>query len=73
MKGINVPTPLHWQKSSFSGGGSGENCIELASAPAGIHVRESDAPTAVLTTSPAPLRALITALKTGAPCRTDCR
>lgn len=63
-----MPSPLRWQKSTFSGGGSGDNCIELASTSAGIHVRESDAPDAILTTAPAPLRALIAALKTGARC-----
>jgi hypothetical protein len=73
VKGIIVPSPLHWQKSTFSGGGSGDDCVELATTSGGIHVRESDAPEAVLTTAPAPLRALITALKTGARCRTGCR
>lgn len=59
--------PLHWQKSSFSSTDSGDDCVELAatpSAPTSIHLRESDHPTTHLTTSPAPLRALLTALKT---------
>ncbi|MEW2399525.1 DUF397 domain-containing protein [Streptomyces sp. NPDC046862] len=57
---------LHWQKSSFSGTDSGDDCVELAtlpSTPTSIHLRESDQPAAHLTTSPAPLRALLTALK----------
>lgn len=57
---------LHWQKSSFSGTDSGDDCVELATtSPAfsAIHLRESDHPTTHLTTSPVPLRALLTALK----------
>ncbi|MFI1730359.1 DUF397 domain-containing protein [Streptomyces acidicola] len=60
--------PLHWQKSSFSGTDSGDDCVELAArptAPTAIRLRESDHPTTHLTTSPATLRALLTALKTG--------
>ncbi|WP_267245576.1 DUF397 domain-containing protein [Streptomyces sp. PR69] len=60
-----MSSPVHWQKSSFSGGGSHEECVELASAGRGIHLRESDAPAAVLTTRPAALRALIAAAKEG--------
>ncbi|GHH76288.1 hypothetical protein GCM10018793_21590 [Streptomyces sulfonofaciens] len=58
-------TRLEWQKSSFSGGGSGDNCIELATPhnEHRIHLRESEAPDAVLTTAPETLGALITALK----------
>jgi hypothetical protein len=29
----------HWKKSSYSGDGS--NCVEIAAAPATIHVRDS--------------------------------
>lgn len=61
-----MPSPLQWQKSTFSGGGSHEDCLEVASTPAGIHVRESDAPTAIFTTTPAQLRALIAAIKSRA-------
>ncbi len=68
-----MPTELNWQKSSFSGTGDDNNCVEVAATSAGLHVRESDAPYAILTTAPAPLRALIAALKTGARCRMDCR
>jgi hypothetical protein len=38
-------TALAWRKSSYSGGGS-ENCVEVASTPAGIAVRDSKKPTA---------------------------
>lgn len=57
---------LKWQKSTFSGGGSGEDCIELAESPTGVHLRESDEPATVLTTAPASLRSLVAAIKTGA-------
>jgi hypothetical protein len=61
-----VTTPLTWQKSSFSGGGTGDECVELAhptTPPTSIHLRESDYPSTILTSTPAALRALLTALK----------
>lgn len=30
---------VHWKKSSYSGDGS--NCLEIAAAPATVHVRDS--------------------------------
>ncbi|UUU33519.1 DUF397 domain-containing protein [Streptomyces sp. CA-210063] len=52
-----------WQKSSYSPDGS--NCVYLAAHPSEgvIHLRESDTPTTILTTTPAPLRSLIQTLK----------
>lgn len=32
--------PLHWFKSSFSGGAGGE-CVEVATCPTTVHVRDS--------------------------------
>ncbi|WP_455354581.1 DUF397 domain-containing protein [Streptomyces sp. SYSU K217416] len=56
---------LAWQKSSFSGGGEGE-CVELAVGPRRlVHLRESDHPTDVATTTPAALGALLVAIKSG--------
>lgn len=53
-----MTTPAHWQKSSFSS--AGNNCLELAATPDHtIHLRESDDPTTVLTTTPTRLRALL--------------
>jgi hypothetical protein len=53
---------LHGQKSTYSGDGS--NCIYVAATPAGsIHLRESDEPDVILTTTPPRLRALIRSLK----------
>ncbi|MEU6373983.1 DUF397 domain-containing protein [Streptomyces sp. NPDC046909] len=33
---------LHWKKSSYSGDGS--NCVEIATAPTTIHIRDSKCP-----------------------------
>ncbi|WP_159015168.1 DUF397 domain-containing protein, partial [Streptomyces europaeiscabiei] len=30
--------PVHWQKSSFSGTDSGDDCVELAPTPASIRI-----------------------------------
>ncbi|MFP3992079.1 DUF397 domain-containing protein [Streptomyces sp. E11-3] len=54
---------LAWQKSSYSTSGESE-CVELATGPTGlIHLRESDAPGQIATTTTAPLSALLTTLK----------
>lgn len=55
--------PHHWQKSSFSGGGDGNACVELASADAYIRLRESDEPGVELRTAPAALKQLLRAIK----------
>jgi hypothetical protein len=57
--------PHAWQKSSFSGGGGdGNDCVELATdSPTSIRLRESNHPTTHLTTTPTPLHALLTTLK----------
>ncbi|MFE9679679.1 DUF397 domain-containing protein [Streptomyces sp. NPDC006259] len=57
---------LHWQKSSFSGGGEGNDCLELASSPTRIHLRESDTPATTLTTTPAALAQLLRGIRAGA-------
>ncbi|PAZ15903.1 DUF397 domain-containing protein [Streptomyces sp. SA15] len=60
--------PLTWQKSSFSGGGTGDSCVELAhptTSPTSIHLRESDTPTTVLTTNRTAVHALLATLKNG--------
>ncbi|GLV79297.1 DUF397 domain-containing protein [Streptomyces hygroscopicus] len=51
-----------WRKSSFSTD-VGANCVELATSPDGIRIRESDQPDAVLRTTPATLRSFIRAVK----------
>jgi hypothetical protein len=57
---------LHWQKSTFSGGGEGDTCVELATSPTHIHLRESDTPTTTLTTTPTALTQLLKGIRTGA-------
>ena len=54
---------LHWQKSSFSGGGSDEDCLEIATTPTTLHLRESDTPATILSPTPTALTALLTAVK----------
>ncbi|WP_424887543.1 DUF397 domain-containing protein [Streptomyces sp. XH2] len=55
---------LNWQKSSYSEEAS--SCVFLAATPTGaVLLRESDVPDAILATSPARLRPLITRIKTG--------
>ncbi|MFE1935721.1 DUF397 domain-containing protein [Streptomyces sp. NPDC059474] len=51
-----------WRKSSFSTDAA--NCVELAAAPVGIRIRESDEPETVLHTNPAALQSFIRAVKT---------
>ena len=51
--------PLHWQKSTYSGGGEGNGRLELASSLTHIHLRESDTPASALTTTPATLAQLL--------------
>lgn len=57
---------LHWQKSTFSDGGEGNTCVELAAtSPTTLHLRESDTPNTQLTTTRAPLTHLIRGVKSG--------
>jgi len=37
-------TPTRWRKSSFSGGGEGNDCVEIAPLPARVAIRDSKAP-----------------------------
>ncbi|MDV9169492.1 DUF397 domain-containing protein [Streptomyces sp. W16] len=58
-----MPEALHWQKSSFSTGDADNNCLEIATSPTTLHLRESDEPATLLTPTPTALNALLTALK----------
>ncbi|MFE1286632.1 DUF397 domain-containing protein [Streptomyces sp. NPDC058751] len=60
-----MSTPDNWQKSSYSGPGDGDSCVELAAGPTTLHLRESDAPDTVLTTGPAPVGHLLRAIRSG--------
>ncbi|MFE0453152.1 DUF397 domain-containing protein [Streptomyces sp. NPDC058914] len=54
---------LHWQKSTYSPDAS--NCVYVAApTPGTIHLRESDEPDVILSTTTPGLRALISGLKT---------
>ncbi|MEU9345503.1 DUF397 domain-containing protein [Streptomyces sp. NPDC048278] len=45
---------MNWRKSSHSGGGDGDACVEIAITPTRIAVRDSKAPTRAPLTFPAP-------------------
>ncbi|MEH0578240.1 MULTISPECIES: DUF397 domain-containing protein [Streptomyces] len=59
-----MTSPDNWRKSSYSGEGDGNDCVELASTPTTLHLRESDDPTTVLTTTHTPLTHLLHAIHT---------
>ncbi|MFE2421667.1 DUF397 domain-containing protein [Streptomyces hokutonensis] len=46
-------TPDNWQQSSYSGGGQGDACVEVARRHLHIAVRDSKAPTRATLTLPA--------------------
>ncbi|MGW2030422.1 MULTISPECIES: DUF397 domain-containing protein [Streptomyces] len=57
-------TPGTWQKSSFSGGGQGDACVEVFNRRTRISIRDSKAPTRAALTFPAPaFAAFLEALK----------
>ncbi|WP_306332268.1 DUF397 domain-containing protein [Streptomyces sp. KL118A] len=62
-----MSTPDKWQKSSFSGSGDGNACVELASTDAYIRLRESDEPATELITVPETFAGLLRALRAGKP------
>lgn len=66
-----MATTTTWQKSSFSGGGDGANCIELSAQQqrGTVKLRESDAPYTELSTTPQSLAHLIRHVKTQGPDR----
>ncbi|KUO21249.1 DUF397 domain-containing protein [Streptomyces dysideae] len=50
---------IQWQKSSFSGGADGNECVELALRDDSLLLRESDDPTRILPVTPTGLAALL--------------
>lgn len=59
---IYLATGQAWQKSTYSDEAS--SCVYLAPSPTGtIHLRESDDPDVILTTTPARLGRLISRIK----------
>ncbi|MEU1048454.1 DUF397 domain-containing protein [Streptomyces sp. NPDC005897] len=49
-----MPTPIQWRKSSYSGGGEGNDCVEIGLDHPHIAVRDSKAPARAVLTFPAP-------------------
>ncbi|WP_349307885.1 MULTISPECIES: DUF397 domain-containing protein [unclassified Streptomyces] len=60
-----MPSTTAWQKSSYSAGGEGNDCVELAATECLVHLRESDDPHVILTTTPAQLGAFLGGVKAG--------
>lgn len=61
---MRTPHESCWQKSTYSGGGDGAECLEARREGAGvIAVRESDDPAGRLAAKPGALAALIRHLK----------
>ncbi|WP_405686397.1 DUF397 domain-containing protein [Streptomyces sp. NBC_00057] len=56
---------IDWQKSSFSGGGDGNSCVELAVTDGRIRLRESDDPGTELAVTSAQLDRLLGSVKGG--------
>ncbi|MFD4658420.1 DUF397 domain-containing protein [Kitasatospora sp. NPDC058444] len=54
---------LNWQKSSFSSDQA--NCVEIASAGELVHIRESDDPAQIVTTTRPKLAAWLHGAKAG--------
>jgi hypothetical protein len=61
-----MTTPDSWQKSSYSAEGDGNDCLELAATPTTLHLRESDTPDTVLTTTPTTFASLLEGIRTDA-------
>ncbi|MFV0135819.1 DUF397 domain-containing protein [Streptomyces sp. HMX87] len=51
---MGTPQTLRWQRSSYSGGGEGNDCVEIAELDDLIAVRDSKTPARVILTFPAP-------------------
>ncbi|MFE9096037.1 DUF397 domain-containing protein [Streptomyces sp. NPDC007264] len=61
-----MSTPDNWRKSSYSGGGDGNNCVEIAHRRTRIAVRDSKAPARATLSFPADtFTAFVDALKGG--------
>ncbi len=48
-----MTTPTIWRKSSYSGGGDGNACVEIANRRTGIAIRDSKTPTSATLSFPA--------------------
>jgi hypothetical protein len=45
-----MTTPGNWRKSSYSGGGDGNDCVEIANSRTHVAIRDSKAPADAFTT-----------------------
>ncbi|MFH8236788.1 DUF397 domain-containing protein [Streptomyces sp. NPDC018321] len=62
-----MTTPDTWRKSSYSGSGDGNACVEIAHRHPHIAIRDSKAPTRATLTFPTPVfTTFLTSLKTPA-------
>lgn len=60
-----MTTPHNWRKSSYSGEGDGNNCVEIAHSTTQVAVRDSKTPArASLTFPPSTFARFIETLKT---------
>ncbi|WP_328681152.1 DUF397 domain-containing protein [Streptomyces sp. NBC_01261] len=50
---------IQWQKSTYSGGAAGNECVELADSEGELLLRESESPTRMLPLTPITLAALL--------------
>ncbi|MCZ4608233.1 DUF397 domain-containing protein [Streptomyces sp. Lzd4kr] len=67
-----MTTPDSWRKSTYSGGGDGNNCVEIADSPTHISIRDSKAPArATLTFPPGAFAAFLDNLKSAHSTVTD--
>ncbi len=58
-----MDTPDNWRKSSYSDGGDGNDCVEIANSSTHIAVRDSKAPAdGTLTFAAEPFTAFVNAL-----------
>ncbi|SNX62808.1 uncharacterized protein DUF397 [Streptomyces sp. TLI_55] len=59
---------MNWRKSTYSDGGDGNTCVEIAALPTHISIRDSKAPTRATLSFPTPsFTALINHLKEEVP------
>lgn len=56
---------IQWRKSSYSTDAEGSNCLELGRVGKTVYVRESDAPEAIIETTPEKLLAFLRGAKAG--------
>ncbi|MEW2256102.1 DUF397 domain-containing protein [Streptomyces sp. NPDC047869] len=59
-----METPDNWRKSSYSGPGDGDSCVEIADSPTRIAIRDSkDSSAGTLTFTPEAFSPFIEAVK----------